>query len=147
MDALDRRIVNRLQEGFPIVERPFAAVAAELAVDEATLVERVRRLRDAGTLTRFGPLYHAERLGGGLTLAAMAIAADDFERVAEQVNVFPEVAHNYARDHRLNLWFVLATETPQRIGEVVAEIERVTGYPVYNLPKRQEFFVGLKFDV
>lgn len=147
MDTLERQILNRLQDGFPIVAQPFAAVAAELGVDEATLIERVRRLREDGTLTRFGPLYHAERLGGGLTLAAMEVAPGDFERVNEQVNAFPEVAHNYERDHRLNMWFVLATESPQRIGELIGEIERVTGYRVYNMPKRQEFFVGLRFEV
>jgi DNA-binding Lrp family transcriptional regulator len=147
LDTLDRRILDRLQDGFPIDERPFAAVAAELATDEATLIARVETLLAAGVLSRFGPMYHAERLGGGLTLAAMRIPAEDFERVAEQVNAFPEVAHNYARDHELNMWFVLATETPQRIAAVIREIERVTGYPVYNMPKREEFFVGLKFEV
>jgi len=147
MDKLDRRILNRLQDGFPIAERPFALVAEELGVDETLLIERVRRLREEGVLTRFGPLFHAERMGGGLTLAAMEIAPEDFERVNTQINAFPEVAHNYARDHRLNMWFVLATETPQRIDEVIDDIEHRTGYKVYNMPKRQEFYVGLKFDV
>ena len=70
-----------------------------------------------------------------------------FEQTAEQVNAFQEVAHNYARDHAFNMWFVLATETPERIDEVVAEIEEVTGYRVYNLPKKEEYFVGLRFEV
>lgn len=147
LDALDRRIVNRLQDGFPVSERPYAEVAAELGTDEATLIARLQALLDAGILSRFGPMYHAERLGGGLTLAAMAVAPADFERVAGQVNAFPEVAHNYARDHELNMWFVLATETPQRIAAVIREIERITGYAVYNMPKKEEFFVGLKFTV
>jgi len=147
LDTLDRRIVNRLQDGFPVSERPYAAVAAELGTDEATLIARLQALLDAGILSRFGPMYHAERLGGGLTLAAMAVAPADFERVAGQVNAFPEVAHNYARDHELNMWFVLATETPRRIAAVIREIERVTGYAVYNMPKKEEFFVGLKFTV
>lgn len=147
LDALDRRIVNRLQDGFPVSEHPYADVAAEIGTDEATLIARIRCLLDAGILSRFGPMYHAERLGGGLTLAAMAVAPADFDRVADQVNAFPEVAHNYARDHDLNMWFVLATETPQRIAAVIREIERATGYPVYNMPKKEEFFVGLKFAV
>lgn len=147
LDALDRRIVNRLQEGFPISERPYAEVAAELDTDEATLMARIDALLERGALSRFGPMYHAERLGGGLTLAAMRIPAEDFPRVTEQVNAFPEVAHNYARDHDLNMWFVLATETPQRIAEVIREIERITGYPVYDMPKKEEFFVGLRFEV
>lgn len=147
LDALDRRIVNRLQDGFPICERPFAAVAEELETDEDILIARVDALLERGVLSRFGPMYHAERLGGGLTLAAMSIPPEAFERVAAQVNAFPEVAHNYERDHELNMWFVLATETPERIPAVIRAIEAATGYAVYDMPKREEFFVGLKFEV
>ena len=147
LDALDRRIINRLQDGFPICERPFAEVAAELATEEKTLIARVEALLEQGVLSRFGPMYHAEQLGGGLTLAALRVAPEDFARVAEQVNAFPEVAHNYERDHELNMWFVLATETPQAIAGTIRAIEQATGYPVYNMPKREEFFVGLKFEV
>ena len=147
LDALDRRIINRLQDGFPISESPYADVADELATDESTLLTRIDALLEQGVLSRFGPMYHAEVLGGGLTLAAMSVAPDDFERVTGQVNAFPEVAHNYERDHELNMWFVLATETPARISKVIRDIERVTGYPVYNMPKKEEFFVGLKFKV
>lgn len=146
LDTLDRAIINELQGGFPLCEFPFAEIAERLGTREDELITRIQRLLDNGTLSRFGPMYHAERLGGGLTLAAMAIPPADFERVVEQVNAFPEVAHNYQRDHRLNMWFVLATETPQRIDEVISEIEKVTGYKVLNVPKEEEFFIGLRFE-
>lgn len=147
LDRFDRRIINRLQDGFPISAYPYREVAAELGTTEATLLARVEALLEKGVLTRFGPMYHAERLGGALTLAAMRIQPDDFERVAEQVNAFPEVAHNYQRDHDLNMWFVIATESPDQIDAVIRSIESSTGYPVYNMPKKEEFFVGLKFAV
>ena len=147
MDAVDRAIVNDLQGGFPISERPYAEVAARLGLTEDDLMRRLDALLENGTLTRFGPMYHAERLGGALTLAAMKIPPQDFERVTQIVNAFPEVAHNYAREHEFNMWFVLATETPERIGEVIEAIERATGCRVYNLPKLEEFFVGLRFTV
>ncbi len=147
LSEFDCRIINELQRGFPVSETPYADIAKQLGTTETGVLARLQRMLDEGVLTRFGPLYHAERMGGGLTLAAMAIAETDFDRVAETVNAFPEVAHNYARDHHLNMWFVLATETPERIGEVIAEIERQTGYPVYNMPKQEEFFVGLHFGV
>ena len=70
-----------------------------------------------------------------------------FEDVTEAVNAFPEVAHNYRREHRLNMWFVLATETPERIAEVIAEIEAATGLPVFNMPKQEEFHVRLHLPV
>ncbi len=147
MDPVDRRIINELQGGFPVCERPFAEAGARLGISEQQLITQLGRLLKNGTLSRFGPLYHAERLGGALSLAAMSVPNGDFERVAEIVNAFPEVAHNYAREHDFNMWFVLATETPGRIPEVIAEIERRAGYRVYDMPKLDEYFVGLRFEV
>ena len=146
LDAADRALVNHLQGGFPLVERPFAEVANRLGMDEDEVTRRLGDLLDRRVLTRFGPMYHAERLGGGLTLAAMKVPEGDFERVADVVNARPEVAHNYARDDAFNMWFVIATETPGRIAGVIAEIEAATGLKVYDMPKRQEFFVGLRFE-
>lgn len=147
MDALDRRIVNAMQGGFPICERPFEAMAQQLQTSEQALMARIGHLLEQGTLSRFGPMYHAERMGGALSLAAMRIPQADFERVAAIVNAMPEVAHNYARSHVLNMWFVLATETPQQQHEAIARIERDTGCPVYNMPKIAEYFVELKLTV
>ncbi len=146
MDALDRVIINTLQGGFPISERPYAEVAARLGTTEDDLIRRVEVLLADGVLSRFGPMYHAERLGGALTLAAMKVSAEDFERVTALVNAHPEVAHNYQREHEFNMWFVLATETPERINDVIAAIEEETGCKVFNLPKQEEFFVGLRFE-
>lgn len=146
MDAIDQDIINRLQQGFPISERPYAEVANILGISEDELLQRLQDLLNSRLLTRFGPMYHAERLGGGLTLAAMSIPEKDFRVVTDIVNSYPEVAHNYQRDHRLNMWFVLATEIPGRIAEVIADIENKTGYTVYNMPKEEEFFVGLKLE-
>ena len=144
MDELDRRIVNALQGGFPVAPRPFAAVARELQADEETVLLRLKNLLAEGILTRFGPLYNADRLGGAFTLCAMSVPAEDFERVAAVVNAFPEVAHNYEREHRLNMWFVLATEDPLRIAQVRKQIEADTGYAVLDLPKLDEYFVKLE---
>jgi DNA-binding Lrp family transcriptional regulator len=142
----DRRVVNALQEGFPLTERPFAVAAQTLGLSETDLIERVRRLREDGWLTRFGPMFDADRLGGGTTLAAMAVPEEDYERVAEQVNAHPEVAHNYAREHALNMWFVIASERPEQIDTVIAAIEAETGLSVYAMPKEHEFFVEARFE-
>jgi DNA-binding Lrp family transcriptional regulator len=144
LDELDRAIVNRLQGGFPLCERPFAEAAREFEVDEEVLISRIEKLLANGTLSRFGPLFDAERLGGAFTLCAMRVPADDFERVAAQVNAHPEVAHNYEREHRFNMWFVLATSTPAEIDRMIRELEVETGYPVLNLPRLDEYFIGLQ---
>ncbi|MCW8848013.1 MAG: Lrp/AsnC family transcriptional regulator [Sedimenticola sp.] len=147
LDAIDRAILNTYQGGFPICEHPYQVAAEQLGITETDLINRLQGMLDKKQLSRFGPMYHAERLGGGLSLCAMRIPETDFDRVNDQVNAFPEVAHNYARDHAFNMWFVLATETPDRIDTVLQEIEQTTGYRVYNMPKKQEFFIGLKFEV
>ncbi len=144
MDDLDRAIVNSLQGGFPVCDRPFSEIAAQLHTSEEELISRIGRMLKEGTLSRFGPMYHAERMGGSLSLAAMKIPLYDFNRVTEIVNAMPEVAHNYARDHVLNMWFVLATETPSEHAAAIEKIERETGYPVYDMPKIKEYFIGLR---
>jgi DNA-binding Lrp family transcriptional regulator len=146
MDNIDRLIINRLQGGFPIADRPYAAAATAIGIDEADLVRRLERMLADGTLSRFGPLYDAERMGGAVTLAAMAVPAERFDEVAAIVNGFPEVAHNYARDHRLNMWFVVNADEPERIAHVLAAIEQATGLPVMNLPKRAEYFLELRLQ-
>jgi DNA-binding Lrp family transcriptional regulator len=146
MDEIDRQIVNALQAGFPISARPYQAVAAQLGISEQELIRRLDNLLNQQILSRFGPLYDAEAMGGALTLAAMQVPDERFEEVAEIVNAFPEVAHNYARNHALNMWFVLATETSAQLREALADIERQTGLTVYDMPKIAEYFVGLKLE-
>ena len=145
MDSIDKQLINSLQRGLPVCDEPFADIAAELNMDTEGVLQRIERLKAQKYLTRFGPMFHAEKLGGGLTLAAMEVEPAAFDTIAAIVNSFEEVAHNYQRDHPLNMWFVLATETPQQIDRIIAAIEKKTGLPVYNMPKQEEFYVGLYF--
>ena len=147
MDDLDRQIINALQGGFPVCDRPYAVVADRLRTSEGELMRRIDDLLNNGVLSRFGPMFNVDRMGGGMTLGAMSVPEEDFEVVADFVNSFDEVAHNYAREHTLNMWFVVAAENPARIREVLREIEKSTGLTVYEMPKQEEYFVGLKFSV
>lgn len=147
LDALDRLLINRLQHGIPMTPRPYQDLADELGLDEPSVLARLADLLERGVLSRLGPMYHAERLGGGLTLAAMAVPEDDFERVVERVNSYAEVAHNYRREHHLNMWFVIATDRVQRVQEVIDAIARDCGYAVVNLPKEEEYHVRLHLSV
>lgn len=146
MDEIDKLIINALQDGFPICGAPYRQVAAQLGLDEQDLITRLKALLDNGTLTRFGPLYNAEQMGGALTLAAVKAPTERFDQIAEIINSFPEVAHNYARSHELNMWFVIATQTPGQIRKTIDAIERLTGLTVYNMPKNKEYFVNLKLE-
>lgn len=144
LDQIDRHILNRLQEGFPISARPFLDVAQELDLEEDDLIARLKRMKQARTITRFGPFFDAAAMGGAFCLCAMQVPEADFDRVTDMVNAHPEVAHNYQRDHKLNMWFVLATETEAAIGHVAALIEAETGLQVLLFPKEHEFFIGFR---
>lgn len=147
MDELDRRLINRLQHGLPLVPQPWQALADELDSQPQTLRERVQVLLDDGTLTRFGPMFDIERVGGAFTLAALSVPDERFDAVAEQLQAMPEVAHNYRREHSWNMWFVLACDTPQGIAAGIKHIEQLTGLPVLNLPKEETYHVGLHLPV
>lgn len=144
LDAIDRRIIDCLQGDFPICERPYQVAAERLGISEEELLRRLDHLLESRVLTRFGPMMQIERVGGSFVLAAIAVPEADYERVAGQVNALPQVAHNYRREHLLNMWFVLATETPASIGEAIARIEADTGLKVHAFPKEREYFVEMK---
>lgn len=146
LDETDRRIINLMQGDFPLVERPFLAFADRLNLSERQLIARIDRLLQERVLTRFGPLFNADRMGGINLLAAMAVPDAEYEEVALVVNAQPEVAHNYRREHALNMWFVVAAETPRRAEKACARIEAATGHTVYRFPKEREYFVELKLQ-
>ena len=144
LDELDRKIINRLQDSFPLVPNPFARVALQIGCTEQDLIDRVTRLRDQGVFTRFGPFLDAAAIGGDFCLCAMSVPTERFDEVAEIVNGHPEVAHNYERAHAFNMWFVLATETEQEIGATANAIEQETGLSVARFPKLEEYFIGFR---
>ncbi len=143
----DLRLIDRLHGGLPLSDRPFADLAAEIGCSEYTLIERIRGWLAAGVLTRFGPLFQIERAGGRFVLAAMAVPEERFDAVAAQVNAWPEVAHNYRREHALNMWFVVAAESPAAADAALARIQAQTGIEVLAFPKEREFFVELRLPL
>lgn len=143
----DLRLVDRLHGGFPLTDRPFADVAAEFGWTEDEVIARLRRLLDTGVLSRFGPLFQIERAGGQFVLAAIAVPEARFDDVAAQVNALAEVAHNYRREHSLNMWFVVAAESPAAAAATLSGIEALTGLQVFAFPKEREFFVELRLPL
>ena len=144
LSGFARAFINHCQGGFPVTEaRPFARLADALGTDEGSMLGLVRSLLETGQLSRFGPIYDASRLGGGQTLAALKAPAERFADVAAQVNALPAVAHNYRREHALNMWFVIAAPTPEGVESALREIGEATGLQVFNFPKQHEFYLGL----
>ncbi|MDE2402539.1 MAG: Lrp/AsnC family transcriptional regulator [Burkholderiales bacterium] len=136
--------MNHLHGGFPLSSRPYAEVGGQLGLSEQDVIARLDRMLHDGWLTRFGPLFQIEAAGGQFVLAAMEVPEERFEAVTQQVNAQAEVAHNYRREHVLNMWFVVGAESPEQVQAVCARIEALTGLTVWAFPKEREFFVELR---
>ncbi|WP_199054917.1 Lrp/AsnC family transcriptional regulator [Aquitalea sp. ASV15] len=147
LNPLETCIVNQLQGGFPLDSQPFASAAAVLGCSERALLQGLDGLLQRQVLTRFGPLYQIERMGGCFVLAALAVPPARFDEVAAAVNSLPAVAHNYQRTHKLNMWFVLAAASQAGISAACSAIELLTGLTVHAFPKQREYFVGMRFTV
>ena len=131
LDTLDRRLLDDFQRDFPLQPRPFAALADRLGVTEGEVLERLLRLQAKGAISRIGAVLTPHRAGWS-TLAAMSVPAEELEEVAELVSSYPEVNHNYEREHELNLWFVVTAPSRERVELVLQEIETRSGYPVLD---------------
>lgn len=146
MTPLERRLIDVFQRGVPLSPCPYADMAAELGVSEQEVLDALRDLRDTGTLSRVGPVFAPNRVGAS-TLAAMAVPPERLDEVAALVSAYPEVNHNYEREHHLSLWFVVTAPTAGRLTQVLDDIARRTGIAVLDLPLEAEYHIDLGFAV
>ncbi len=146
LTEFEKQLLNSYQGDFPLTPEPFQTIADALNTTSEKVQKTISDLLDKGVLTRFGPLYNIEKVDGVFSLCALKVPTQRFDEVAEQVNSYTEVAHNYQRDHEWNMWFVLAAESEQALEILFNDITELTGCPSLNLPKQTEFFVGLKFE-
>ncbi len=144
--GLDFRLLNDFQRNFPLCPAPFAELAARLGVGEGAVLRSLEQLRREGKISRVGAVFAPKRIGAS-TLAAMAVPPDRLGAAAEAVNRFPEVNHNYEREHRYNLWFVVTAGSEGRLQAALGAIEQAAGYPILRLPLLREFHIDLGFDL
>jgi DNA-binding Lrp family transcriptional regulator len=146
IDDCDAGLVDGFQSGFPVERRPFRAVGDAVGTDEADALARVERLADEGIFRRFGPVLNPPVIGSS-TLAAVRAPEDRFDEVAEVINGYRQVNHNYRRDHEWNTWFVVTAGSLERRDEILAEIADRTGCEVLNLPMLTDYYIDLEFPV
>lgn len=146
LDATSYRLLNSWQRDFPLVPRPFAAIAEACALDEDDVIHRFGQLRSRGLIDRIGPVFRPNTAGAS-TLAAMAVPAERLEAVATLVSAHASVNHNYERENRINLWFVATAPSEAALQGTLSSIEHETGLPVLRLPLVEEFHIDLGFDL
>ncbi len=146
LGILEKDLLDDFQRDFPLVPRPYRVIAERLGCDEDTVLDLLCRMSEAGVITRIGPVFAPHRAGAS-TLAAMAVPADRLDEVAALVSAYDEVNHNYEREHRINLWFVVCAPSAQRVADVLHDIAARTGLDVIDLPLEQAFHIDLGFPL
>ena len=143
---LEQCLLNDFQHDLPLTPTPFADMAERLGVSEAEVLVTITRLQERGVISRVGPVFTPNRIGVS-TLAAMSIPPGDLTPVARTISAFPEVNHNYEREHAFNLWFVVTASSEEHLDIVLHEIEQHAGYPLMSLPMLEDYFIDLGFKL
>ncbi len=148
MDEVDRRLLSAAQDGFPIASRPFRILGEALGISEAEALERLERLQKDGLVRRIGPILDMRKLGCSGVLVAVKVLEKDADCVAEVVNKYPEVSHNYLRPNEsgYNIWFTVSADE-KRIEAILDEIGSRTGKKMLVLPTLRIFKIGVRFNI
>jgi len=149
-DMVDRHILDVLQDDIPLVPRPFAAIARRLKIPEQVLLDRLQRLQDEGIVRGISPVLESRHMGlSAATLVALHVPEERIREIAAIISSYPEVSHNFRRDHNYALWFTLSAKNEEDIRRVLREIVRRTGIPetdVLNLPTVRKLKVDVRFS-
>ena len=143
---IEKHVLNDFQHGFPLVPRPYQALAEKLGTSEDLIIDTLNKLKQDGFVSRVGAVFRANSIGAS-TLAAMSVAEEEIETIAAKINEYSEVNHNYKREHHFNLWFVLTSSNEHELNAVLDDIEQQTGYPVMYLPMIEDFHIDLGFEL
>jgi DNA-binding Lrp family transcriptional regulator len=143
---LEKHLLNDFQKGMPLSAAPFADIAQRLGVTEAEVIDALQVLQDTGVVSRVGAVFRPNRVGAS-TLAAMSVPEERLNDVAELVNAYVEVNHNYEREHSFNMWFVITAANSNQVEQVISDIEQRTGLSVLSLPMEEDYHIDLGFPL
>ena len=146
LTPLEKSLLNDFQHGLPLSPTPYADMAAQLGVSERAVISALEKLKTEGVVSRVGAVFSPNSIGGS-TLAAMAVPPAQLEAVAEIINTYPHVNHNYEREHNYNLWFVITARDEEELCRVIEDMEDKTGLPVLALPLLEDYHIDLGFKL
>jgi DNA-binding Lrp family transcriptional regulator len=148
-EGIDKQLLNLAQKEVPLVAEPFAALASELGISEAEVLERLAYWRDEVRVVRqISAIFDTRKLGYRSMLVAQRIPADRVDAAAEIVNAHPGVSHNYERDHEFNLWFTVATPPGMSLEAHVDALHKLTGAETTRmLPTLKMFKIEVRLDM
>jgi len=148
LDQIDQRLLNEMQDRFPVVPAPFAELAARVGTDERDVLGRAAALRASGILRQVSPIFDTKALGYATSLVAMRVPADRLQAAAEVVNSHPGVSHNYRRNHEFNMWLTIAVPPGSDLKAHVDALHELAGAESTRmLPTLRLFKIGVTLDM
>ena len=146
LSELEKRLLDEYQKGLPLSPTPYRDIAGKLGTSEALVLKLLKRLHSSGIVSRVGPVFRPKRIGTS-TLAAMAVPPAELDSTAVTISSYAEVNHNYEREDRYNLWFVVTAQNTEHLSTVLERMEQETGYPILNLPLVKQHHIDLGFPL
>lgn len=148
LDSIDKKLLNKIQNDFPVVPEPYRKIGDSLGIDEAEVIKRLKRMKESGIIRRLGGIFDSRKLGYSGTLCAMKVPAQQLEQVTDIINSYPEVTHNYLREHEYNIWFTVLAESRERVKQIVNEISAKCRIgEILELPAERYYKIKVKFEV
>lgn len=148
VDQTDKKLLQIIQSNFPVVQRPYEMIGRQLGINEQEVMDRISRLQQAGIIRRLGGLFDSRKIGYTGTLCALRVPEEEIDQVAQIINSYPGITHNYLRNHHYNMWFTLLAESEQHINSILNEIKEKTGLAdILNLPAVNIFKVRVNFNL
>ena len=147
LDQIDKDILNTIQLDFPLETHPFQVLGKQLGIAEDEVIQRLGRLRDEGAIRRISPIINTKNTGGMSTLVAVKVPEQQIDEVAEAINRYSEVSHNYLRPAKYNIWFTISASSEERLLQILDDLEKETGCEFINLPTKRLFKIGVKFNI
>jgi len=147
LDDTDKKILNTIQFDFPLETEPYKKLGEELDISEDEVIERLARLHDDGAVRKIGPIINRKGVGGTSTLVAVSVPEERVDEVAEYINAYHEVSHNYHRPEKFNIWFTISAANRERIDTIIGELREKTGMEFVDLPTKKLFKIGVRFNI
>lgn len=152
----DKALLNIIQTDLPIASQPFDVIAQKLGATEETVLKRLQDLKAAGFIRKIGAFFNSEELGYIGTLVAVKVKSDYICQVAEKINTYDGVTHNYERyvmgennlKDQYNLWFTLIVDSETVRMKILDEIRALPGVEeLVNLPAIEKYKVSVRFSL
>jgi DNA-binding Lrp family transcriptional regulator len=146
----DKKIIQIIQDQFPLTERPYQQIANQLNLTETQVLNRIKHLTQQGITPKIGAIIDTQKSGYAATLIALKVPPRKIDEVSEVINQYPGISHNYQREHEYNVWFTLRAATQTVIDSTLSEITRKTdtyAEDTLNLPTKQCFKIQVRFQL